>query len=176
MAAFPDLSFEIRPGLFPELLQALIEGRLDLFVSVLPDAMDESLVAVEELGQVEYVTVIGTGKSSRSLWVMGDNPPDITEQLRLLGPSHGGDPLAPRIRSYSTVFTKAVLHGSAAISILPKPIVADDIASGRLRRLPGADWSWRRPLVVCTRRSAMPSRELATTMDTLRQAARKALD
>jgi DNA-binding transcriptional LysR family regulator len=79
------------------------------------------------------------------------------------------------VLSYSTVFIKAFLQAEDAATVLPRATITTELESGRLRRIGGQGRGWYRPVVMCTRRSALPPPALALTMEAIRRSAKRIL-
>lgn len=158
----PEIRLSVSAGIYEMMVEDLILGRLDVFVSMRQVDRHNPLIREEILGDVRYIVVAGSSHPlagackvslrdlSRERWVVGSNIGAVERSIdeSFLGV---GARLRPEIETTSVLFTLALLDGGAHLAILPEMLVARDLHAGRLHKVDVDAEPWSRPLIVATR-------------------------
>lgn len=165
----PGLRMQVLAGIYEDMIEDLVCGKLDLFVSVRQVERHTPLIREEKLCDISYVVVAGpshplAGPDAIALerlvaerWVSGANLGIIEESIENSFAAHGLALPHPEIETTSVLFTLAMLARGQHLSILPEMLVADEIASGKLVKLKLMADPWTRPLIVATRARGVKS-------------------
>lgn len=165
----PELRARVMAGIYETMVEDLIRGRIDLFVSLRQVERHDPLIREEMVGELRYVVVAGAshalaGREKVSLaalsgerWVEGSNIGAVEQSIAASFGAAGVRQPVAEIETTSVLFTLAMLDGGEHLAILPEMLVARDLRAGRLVRLDIEAEPWVRPLIVATRvRSRQP--------------------
>ncbi len=181
-AQSPNILLRVLAGIQERMAEDLILGKLDLFVSMRQVDRPDPLIREEEIGWINYIIVVGpthplAGKqditlaeTARGRWLVGANLGAVEEQIEESYHTAGIARLRPEIETTSVLLTQAVLDGGIHLAILPRMLVARDLAAGRLVQLDVDTSAWRRPLIVATRVRGAKSPQVATFLARLHDA------
>lgn len=179
----PGLRCEVEGGIVIELLPKLQRGELDLVVVLATAEGGDTGLAAEVLGHETFVVVAGrthpfAARESLSAtdlaganWMLGVNLGEIESSLMGTFEAHEVPPPEVRWRTSSTEFLKAALLTGQFVSVLPLPVVENDFASGRLRRLRSPGFEWSRRLMMYRRRGVQPAPVVLAGANALHRAA-----
>ncbi len=144
----PALSIEIEDGTYEGLTALLREGALDAVVSGFPplhradDLVHEELVSSEflllaraehPLAQLDRVVFAELGGER---WILTNRPRAIVDLFELASRVVGMGVPKLLVQSGSMIFIKAVLLEGNFLTLLPRGMAAEELASGRLVALP----------------------------------------
>ena len=159
----PGLTLQILAGLQETMAEALVLGKLDMFVALRQVDRPHPLIQEELLGRIRYCVIAGAGHPlasggqpgfddlSLSRWVLGANIGAVDASIDASFRAAGLPPLRPDMETTSVLFTLAILDGGRHLTILPEMLVAREIKSGRFVRIDVDTEAWTRPLIVATR-------------------------
>jgi DNA-binding transcriptional LysR family regulator len=159
----PGISLQILAGIQATMSEALMLGKLDLFVALRQVDRPHPLIHEAPLGMIRYCVIAGAdhplaGKDKVSFerlaqcrWVLGANIGEVDFSINDSFRAAGLPPPRPDMETTSVLFTLAVLDGGQHLTILPEMLVARDLRSGRLVRINVDTDVWTRPLIVATR-------------------------
>lgn len=165
----PGLRMQVLAGIYEDMIEDLVCGKLDLFVAVRQVERHAPLIREEKLCDIAYVVVAGAGHPLAGsdaveletlvaeCWISGANLGIIEESIENSFAAHGLALPRPEIETTSVLFTLAMLDRGRHLSILPAMLVQNEIASGRLVKLRLRADPWTRPLIVATRARGVKS-------------------
>lgn len=179
----PDLTIEVTGGLRRELLPMLERGDLDAVVCLdIEEDRDRSLKR-EVLCDDEYAVVAGrrhplgrrddveTADLAEWPWILGRNLGDVATAWESVWRDAGLPAPVPVLETNSLDFCRLALPESQLLTILPRGLVAADVAARRLQIIPVADFAWDRPISLYRLRSAGTAPALEALIAELRRAA-----
>jgi DNA-binding transcriptional LysR family regulator len=144
----PGLTFDVLDGTYEDLTALVREGALDAVISGFPplhraeDLTHEKLIAGEfvivcsadhPLARKRNVTLAATANES---WALANRPVAIVELWELEFRFAHVTPPRPLVESGSMIFLKSMVAQSRFVTFLPRGVVAEDLASGRLAAVP----------------------------------------
>ena len=147
----PGLSLEIVDGTYEGLTTQVREGALDAVVAGFPPIHRAEDLVHEELVPGEFLLVcrpdhpLGARKRASledvavHRWILANRPQAIIDIVELTFRTAGVAPPKPLIHSGSMVFLKAVLMEGQFLTLLPRGVVAHEVAARQLVALPLAD-------------------------------------
>lgn len=147
METEPGIRFEVVDGSYEALAADVVSGALDAMVAGFPplhrakELVHEPLVAHEFLvvARSDHPLVrrdaVTLDELSRGRWVLANRPRAIVDMLELELRRAGLDLPPSQLASSSMTFVKAILLEGPYVSFLPRSVVADELAAGRLARL-----------------------------------------
>lgn len=159
----PGARLTMLAGVYEMMVDDLIQGRLDVLVSLRQTDRIDPLIREELLGDMRYVVVAGANHPlatkpvvslqdlSVARWLVGANIGAVERSIEASFRAAGVPRFRPGIETTSVLFTLAMLDGGGYLAILPEMLVARDVAIGRIVRLNVEAEPWTRPLVVATR-------------------------
>lgn len=177
--AHPGLRLRVIEGFYEELVDRLLAGDLDiLFLNVPAVAVPTGLI-VEPLYEVASVVVAGAthplaGAASVSVGQLAEadwievNQPHARDFLDQLFAAHGLRAQTIPVRTNSLALIRALARRGEALAALPRHVVAEDIASGRLVELPVPGTPLRRHAGLIRRDSPIPQAARDGFCDTIR--------
>jgi DNA-binding transcriptional LysR family regulator len=150
---WPTATLRIREGFSSDLIERLLRGELDFACCALPDDTEHgSALRAEPLAVLDYSIVaaadhpifadIAAGRPAGDYaWVEFDTAivgafPGNTDMDRLQGQA-GRDTGRRSVRTASMSLIKRLIRDGNFIGLIADQSVADELATGRLRRLPG---------------------------------------
>jgi len=143
----PGLTYEIVDGTYEDLTGLVREGALDAVISGFPPLHRAEGLEHEKLIAGEFVIVCAANhplaKKRRSTlaelagesWVITNRPRAIVELWELEFRYAGLKPPRSRVQSGSMIFLRSMVAQSRFLTFLPRGVVADDLALGRLHEL-----------------------------------------
>lgn len=163
----PDVRVKVEAGLFDDMADSLILGRLDLFIAIRQIDRPIPLIAQDTLREVDYVVVAGRShplamKPNVSLedlaaadWLVGTALGDIEGRFADTFRAAGIRPPKAKVETSSVLFALSMLQHGRHLMILPETLIAGarsagDVAVIEVAHAPG----WSRPLVVARRARA----------------------
>lgn len=151
----PGLGVVVSEGYFEDLVRELVDGRIDVIfcnfplVTVAPDLVQEPLLTIvasivaSPRHRLARRREVGPRDLVEERWVIADQPHsrDAFEQFFAVD----GLP-SPRevVRTDSLALMRALVASGAFLATLPEHVVAAELASGQLRRLPVSGGSLER--------------------------------
>ncbi len=165
----PGIRMQVLAGIYEDMIEDLVCGKLDLFVAVRLVERRSPLIREEKLCDIDYVVVAGPDHPLADLeditlerlvherWISGANLGVIEEAIENSFAAEGLALPRSEIETTSLLFTLAMLDRGRHLSILPEMLVSHEIASGRLVKLRLRAAPWRRPLIVATRARGVKS-------------------
>jgi DNA-binding transcriptional LysR family regulator len=140
----PGLTYEIVDGTYEDLTALVREGALDAVVSGFPPLHRAEDLVHEKLIAGEFVVVCGSenplAKTKRATlsqlasesWVIANRPQAIVELWELEFRYARVTPPEIRVQSGSMIFLRSMVAHSRFVTFLPRGVVTDDLAAGRL--------------------------------------------
>lgn len=140
----PGLTFDVVDGTYEDLTALVREGALDAVISGFPplhraeDLEHEKLIPGEfvivcsadhPLAKKRHVTLVATANES---WALANRPVAIVELWELEFRYAHVTPPRPLVQSGSMIFLKSMVAQSRFVTFLPRGVVAEDLAVGRL--------------------------------------------
>ena len=144
----PGLTFELMDGTYEDLTALVREGALDAVISGFPplhraeDLEHEKLIPGEfvivcsadhPLAKKRHVTLAATATET---WALANRPVAIVELWELEFRYARVTPPRPLVQSGSMIFLKSMVAQSRFVTFLPRGVVAEDLAAGRLATVP----------------------------------------
>jgi DNA-binding transcriptional LysR family regulator len=163
----PAVRVKVEAGLFDDMSDALVLGRLDLFVAIRQIERASPLLSQQSLRDIRYIVVAGpahplaqTGRATlqdlaAADWVSGTALGDVDARLSAAFEAAGLTRPAAKIETTSVLFALSLLATGRHVMVLPETLAADSIAAGRLSPVKVVDSPpWTRPLVMVRRARA----------------------
>ncbi|MBY0393911.1 MAG: LysR family transcriptional regulator [Novosphingobium sp.] len=165
IAAYPDLSVEMREGTDSDLLGALLDRKVDLVVTAAPLESD----AVEAVGTCAYTDRFGVFCAAENPIADSPGMPELATESWVM-PSPAATPrvqFAARFREHGlptppvpveTASVETMIAVSAASRLLcwlPGPLVAPHLASGTMRQLDVPALETERQMLLYRRRTGL---------------------
>lgn len=163
----PGVRVNVEAGLFDDMSDALVLGRLDLFVAIRQIERPSPLLSQQPLRDVRYIVVAGPAhplaragqatlhQLAAADWVSGTALGDIDARLSAAFEAAGLSRPTAKIETTSVLFALSLLASGRHVMVLPETLAADGIATGRLSPIDVVDTpAWTRPLVVVRRSRA----------------------
>jgi DNA-binding transcriptional LysR family regulator len=144
----PGLTFDVVDGTYEDLTALVREGALDAVISGFPplhraeDLEHEKLIPGEfvivcsadhPLAKKRHATLAATAKES---WALANRPVAIVELWELEFRYARVTPPRPLVQSGSMIFLKSMVAQSRFVTFLPRGVVAEDLAAGRVATVP----------------------------------------
>jgi DNA-binding transcriptional LysR family regulator len=138
------LTCEIVDGTYEDLTTLVREGALDAVVSGFPPLHRAGDLVHEKLISGEFVVVCGRGNPlvdrngvalqdlTEAHWVLANRPRAIVELWELEFRYARLTPPRVRVQSGSMIFLRSMVADSGFVTFLPRGVVAEDLATGRL--------------------------------------------
>ncbi|MCC5868167.1 MAG: LysR family transcriptional regulator [Gammaproteobacteria bacterium] len=181
----PDIRVTVKAGIYQDLLPNLLRGELDICVGVeTVDANIEGLVR-EVLCRERFCVVASAqhplaGQASvrhqqllEHPWVLGQKLGSVEEAFVESFDTLGlGRPDAA-IETNSTEFLREILLRDQHLCLLPADLFADEIAQGRMVRLPVTQFDWSASISLYYRRGTAPGNATVALIDALHVASRQ---
>ena len=104
-------------------------------------------------------------------WILGRNLGDVATAWESVWRDAGLPAPVPVLETNSLDFCRLALRESQLLTILPRGLVAADVAAKRLQIIPVADFAWDRPISLYRLRSAGTAPALEALIAELRRAA-----
>ena len=104
-------------------------------------------------------------------WILGRNLGNVGEAWQAAWKRARRGPPLPVVEATSLEFCRQALARGPYLTILPRGLVAADVAARRLQGIPVAEFAWERPIALYTHRSVTRSKRLFDLMAALRTAA-----
>ena len=176
----PGLSLEIVDGTYEGLTTQVREGALDAVVAGFPPIHRAEDLVHEELVPGEFLLVCRPdhplgARQRASLedvavhrWILANRPQAIIDIVELTFRTAGVAPPKPLIHSGSMVFLKAVLMEGQFLTLLPRGVVAHEVAARQLVALPLADTTFRTREGIIYRAEAIHPPALFALIDALK--------
>ena len=148
LATSPGLTFEVVDGTYEGLTALVRQGSLDAVVAGFPPLHRAEDLVHEDLVAAELLLVGGANhplRAARPLswqilgeqrWVLANRPQAFVDLIDVIFRAAGVRPPTPLITSGSMMFLRAVLLEGELVTVLPRGIVAADLASGALVSMP----------------------------------------
>lgn len=163
----PAVRVKVEAGLFDDMSDALVLGRLDLFVAIRQIERASPLLSQHMLKDIHYIVVAGpahplapAGQArlqdlAAADWVSGTALGDIDARISAAFEAAGLNRPPAAIETTSVLFALSLLSTGRHVMVLPETLAAEGIAAGRLVPIDVVDISpWTRPLVVVRRARA----------------------
>ncbi|MCA3254247.1 MAG: LysR family transcriptional regulator [Alphaproteobacteria bacterium] len=163
----PGVRVKVEAGLFDDMSDALVLGRLDLFVAIRQIDRPAPLLSQHPLRDIRYIVVAGPGhplaqRGDATLadlaaadWISGTALGDIDARIAAAFDAAGLPRPPATIETTSVLFALSLLTAGRHVMVLPETLAADGIAAGRLAPIRVTDAPpWTRSLVVVLRRRA----------------------
>lgn len=156
----PRLALEVFSGVIQDMIPELLTGELDILVGIETEEIRHPDIEKEILNYEKFCIVVNRDHPANSLsnfevqellqypWIVGRNlgglMPEITRAFLL------EDINIPENVTYTTSleFALGLLISSPAVTILPKGLIEEFLASGKLVTLAEQKYSWTRPLTM----------------------------
>ena len=176
----PGLSFEIVDGTYEDLTALVRGGVLDAVASGFPMVHRAEDLVHEELVPGEFLLVCRPdhplcARKRASLedvalhrWILANRPQAIIDIVELTFRTAGVAPPKPLIHSGSMVFLKAVLMEGQFLTLLPRGVVAHEVAARQLVALPLADTTFNTREGIIYRAGAIHPPALFALMEALK--------
>jgi len=144
LESMPGLTYEIVDGTYEDLTALVREGALDAVISGFPPLHRAEDLEHEKLTPGEFVVVCGADHPlaekrratlaglARERWALANRPRAIVELWELEFRYAGVVPPPVRVQSGSMIFLRSMVAQSGFITLLPRGVVAEDVAAGRL--------------------------------------------
>lgn len=153
--AKPGLSLEIVDGTYEELTAQVRDGSLDAVVAGFPpihradDLVHEPLVPGEVLLVCRPNHPLSTRKCvsltdvAVQHWILANRPQAIIDMVELTFRSAGVAPPKPMIHCRSMLYLKAILLEGRFVTLLPRGVVAHELATNQLVAIPLANTTFQ---------------------------------
>lgn len=177
----PKLGVTVLEGTFESLMPQLVQGRLDVFVSIMTTDSVEPLVDHRVL-QVERYFVFGrpghplAGQKRASLarladypWIAGADEDLVANEVRASFEKRGLTPPQPVFRTDSVSFAVSLAQQSDVFFVLPREMVRRDLEAGNLAIVDIDAEPWTRPTAVFFRRNSTRSPDSISFLKELRR-------
>lgn len=105
-------------------------------------------------------------------WLLGRNLGDVAAAWQAAWDRARRPPPVPTIETTSLEFCRQALATGPYLTVLPRGLVADDVAARRLQVIPVAEFAWERPIARYVRRTSLRKPGLRAIINALRTAAR----
>jgi DNA-binding transcriptional LysR family regulator len=140
----PGLTFEVMDGTYEDLTALVREGALDAVVSGFPPLHRAEDLEHEKLVPGEFVIVCSANhplakkrkatlaEAATEMWALANRPLAIVELWELEFRYARVAPPRPLVQSGSMIFLKSMVAQSRFVTFLPRGVVAEDLAAGRL--------------------------------------------
>lgn len=179
------LRVDVATGLRRELLAQLEGGQLDLAVCLDIERRHSPGLVREVLCQDEYAVFAGARNPlgrrddmtaadlAERPWLLGRNLGDVAAAWQSAWDRARLRPPTPVIETTSLEFCRQALAAGPYLTVLPRGLVASDVAARRLQVIPVAEFAWERPIALYLRRATPRSAALRAIISSLRAAARR---
>lgn len=179
-----DLRVDVATGLRRELLAQLERGQLDLAVCLDIERQHSPALVREVLCHDEYAVFAGARNplgrrddlSASDLagrpWLLGRNLGDVAAAWQAAWDRARLPPPTPVIETTSLEFCRQALAAGPYLTVLPRGLVASDVAARRLQVIPVVEFAWERPIALYVRRATPRTPMLRAIIAALRTAAR----
>lgn len=176
---------DVATGLRRELLAQLEDGQLDLAVCLDIEHRHSSALQREVLCHDEYAVFAGARNplgrrddlTAADLvdrpWLLGRNLGDVAAAWQSAWDRARLRPPSPVIETTSLEFCRQALATGPYLTVLPRGLVASDVAARRLQVIPVAEFAWERPIALYLRRATPRTAALRAIIPSLRAAARR---
>lgn len=178
------LRVDVATGLRRELLAQLEGGQLDLAVCLDIERRHSPALLREVLCDDEYAVFAGARNPlgrrddltaadlAERPWLLGRNLGDVAAAWQAAWDRARLRPPPPVIETTSLEFCRQALATGPYLTVLPRGLVAADVAARRLQVIPVAEFAWERPIALYLRRATPRTASLRAIIASLRAAAR----
>lgn len=180
-----SLRVDVATGLRRELLAQLEGGQLDLAVCLDIERRHSPALVREVLCHDEYAVFAGARNplgrrddlTAADLadrpWLLGRNLGDVAAAWQSAWDRARLPPPSPVIETTSLEFCRQALATGPYLTVLPRGLVASDVAARRLQVIPVPEFAWERPIALYVRRAMPRTASLRAIIASLRTAARR---
>lgn len=177
----PQTEVGVYEGTIESLIPPLIQGKLDIVVSIMTAEVTDRLVECRELKVERYHVYcrrdhpLARRKKvplKRLLdypWITGADRDLVAERVAASFTDRGLEPPVPTVHTDSVSFAISVVLQSDTLFILPSETVRREVASGQLVALDVDAEPWTRPTVVLYRRNSTRSPDAILFLRTLKR-------
>ncbi|MDJ0948563.1 MAG: LysR family transcriptional regulator [Alphaproteobacteria bacterium] len=185
LQARPGLTIRVTEGIEGELLQALMRGETDLAIIGAMRRIYEYPVAIEALYRDRVSVVCRTGHPLRRRkrirpadlldfpWVLPGRDNVMWRRLSEFFYDHDLEPPEPVVLTGSASFMRAVVAGTDSLSYLPRVLIQEDEAAGRLTSLSDHLAVWTRQVIVVWRKEGSLPLAAVALIEELKRLARE---
>jgi DNA-binding transcriptional LysR family regulator len=169
LAQRPKLMVNVIEGTYEGLVPQLLNGKLDIVVSIMTIDSVDRLIEHRVLHEEHYRVYARAGHPlagqhevplARLLdyrWIAGDDQDLVAEEIAASFRAEGLEPPRPALRTNSVSFATGVLLQSDALFILPTEMMRREVESGLIAALDTDAGPWRRPTAVFFRKNSTRS-------------------
>lgn len=177
----PKLSVTVMEGTYESLMPQLVNGKLDVMVSIMTRDEVDPLIGHQIVNQETY-HVFGrlehplAGRSGVTLaeledypWIMGADEDRAIEEARASFEAAGLASPQAQFRTDSVAFAVSLAQQSDALFLLPFEMVRRDVEAGLLSVIDVASPPWQRPTAVFFRKNSTRSPDSIRFLEELRR-------
>lgn len=177
----PKLSVTVMEGTYESLMPQLVNGKLDVFVSIMTRDEVDPLIGHRIINQETY-HVFGraghplAGRAGVTLgelddypWILGADEDRAIEEARASFEAAGLKPPRAQFRTDSVAFAVSLTQQSDALFLLPYQMVRRDVEAGLLAIIDVAAPPWQRPTAVFFRKNSTRSPDSIRFLEELRK-------
>lgn len=181
----PDIRFQVVEELEDRLLDALKSGEIDIAVSPEPYVDDEIMLATQDtLHDAVFVCARPQHPLARSQPSLADmaaqdwalppsGTPIMREWLRRFH-ARAVEPRLPSLVSRSVAVIKTAAMAEDLLCWMPQPLIAAELDSGALVRIPSPELEWSRAFRIYRRRKGLMTPATAMLVQSIRDLAQRA--
>ncbi|HEY8352899.1 MAG TPA: LysR family transcriptional regulator [Sphingomonadales bacterium] len=177
----PKLSVTVVEGTYETLMPQLVNGKIDVFVSIMTRDEVDPLIGHHIVNQETY-HLFGraghplAGRKAVTLeeletypWIMGLDEDRAIEEARESFEAAGLEPPQAQFRTDSVAFAVSLAQASDALFLLPYEMVRRDVEAGLLAVIDVASPPWQRPTAVFFRKNSTRSPDSVRFLDEVRK-------
>lgn len=165
----PKLTVNVVEGTYESLIPQLINGELDVVVSIMTIDSVDRLIEHRVLHEEHYRVYARAGhplaqqrdvplaKLLEYRWIVGDDQDLVAEEVAATFASAGLELPRPALRTNSVSFATSVLLQSDALFILPTEMMRREVDAGLIVALDTESDAWTRPTAVFFRKNSTRS-------------------
>lgn len=165
----PQVSVNVVEGTFESLMPLLLQGKLDIVVSIMTSDTVDRLIDSRILKVERYLVYARAGHPlarvqrvplARLLdypWIAGDDEDRVAEKVTASFAAAGLQAPTPKLRTNSVLFASSVMLQSDSLLILPTEMMRREYETGLAVTINTDCESWVRPTTVFFRRNSTVS-------------------
>jgi DNA-binding transcriptional LysR family regulator len=165
----PKLTANVIEGTYEGLIPQLMNGKLDVVVSIMTIDSVDRLIEHRVL-HVEHYRVyaraghplagqrkVPLGRLLEYRWIAGDDQDLVADEVAASFAAAGHEPPRPALRTNSASFATGLLLQSDALFILPTEMMRREVEAGLIVALDTESGAWTRPTAVFFRKNSTRS-------------------
>src|SRR5688572_20790243 len=165
----PKLAVDVVEGTYEGLVPQLLNGKLDVVVSIMTTDSVDSLIEARVLHEEHYRVYARAGHPLAGLrqvplsrlleyrWIAGDDEDLVAGDIAASFAAAGLEAPRPALRTNSASFATGVLLQSDSLFILPTEMVRREVQAGLVVAVDTHSQTWKRPTAVFFRKNSTRS-------------------